>query len=223
MIDLLEVEKLFTGNQTGFLQDSLLHKLSKLESNHRPGVINRLGYVGKYQFGAARLERLGYLHKGSYNKFKNKALTIRDNFTGKNGITDLDTFLNSPDLQDLVALESLSMSYVRLSEQGLITPKTSLKKVMSILLCSHIAGTRGAYEYFKHGKDRRDGFGTKVSKYDTFGINVSNKYYNMLYFVTSKNYVIVPDEMSALSILAGLEELSSLLGGVNGFTRKQDL
>jgi hypothetical protein len=68
---------------------SLMNAIGKKESSSIPGgkqnydAQNRLGYVGKYQFGAMALATLGYIKVGNNQKLTNDILDNPANWTGK--------------------------------------------------------------------------------------------------------------------------------------------
>ncbi len=60
--------------------------------------VNQYGYLGRYQFGTAALQDLGYINSSG-------------NWTGKNGITSQQAFLNSPQVQDQAMQQWVGIMY----------------------------------------------------------------------------------------------------------------
>ncbi|WP_321957786.1 LysM peptidoglycan-binding domain-containing protein [Paraburkholderia bannensis] len=88
-------------------------------------VINKYGYVGKYQFGESALSDLGYyVPDGSspYIKLQNGHTVFKyqwkGTWTGKDGIHSLDEFRNSPDEQDVAAVSWVRLLCSRAHQRG---------------------------------------------------------------------------------------------------------
>ncbi|NQX81765.1 MAG: peptidoglycan-binding protein LysM [Flavobacteriaceae bacterium] len=115
------------------------------ESGGRYHIVNRLGYLGKYQFGKSTL----------------KSLKIFDTFK----------FLKSPKLQEkaFVALCSANKWALR-REIKKWTGKTIKGVVVTesgILAAAHLSGATRLREFFKGrgARDFRDAFGTSITDY----------------------------------------------------------
>lgn len=86
--------------------NEFLKALFASEGGGKVDVENKFGYIGKYQFGEAALADLGY-YKG--DESNNRSLTDEFRYdwsgewTGKNGATSKDVFLNSEAVQDSAA------------------------------------------------------------------------------------------------------------------------
>ncbi|AWV02250.1 hypothetical protein DM992_22650 [Burkholderia sp. JP2-270] len=88
-------------------------------------VINKYGYVGKYQFGESALSDLGYyVSDGSspiiqlphhHTKFQYQ---WKGTWTGKDGIHSLEDFRSSPDEQDVAAVSWVRLLCSRARRQG---------------------------------------------------------------------------------------------------------
>ncbi|VWC32230.1 SpoIVD-associated factor A [Burkholderia lata] len=88
-------------------------------------VVNKYGYVGKYQFGESALSDLGYyVSDGTspiiklphgHSKFQYQ---WKGTWTGKDGIHSLDDFRNSPDEQDVAAVSWVRLLCSRAHKQG---------------------------------------------------------------------------------------------------------
>jgi len=118
------------------LREALLFR----ESTGNYSKINKLGYVGGYQFGAQALETLGYLKKGSYVKSKNKAVQNPKNWTGKNNVTNLNDFLKNSKVQDKAFEENLNFNFKSLNQKGIIDKTTPPEETAGFLAASHLIG-----------------------------------------------------------------------------------
>lgn len=115
------------------------------ESGNDYKAVNRFGYLGRYQFGRATLNNLGY------RDINNRA------------------FLSDPELQEQVMLELLQHNYGILKRyiekyDGKVVHGIEVT-TSGILAAAHLAGPRNVKRWFNSGKDFKDGFGTKLSTY----------------------------------------------------------
>ena len=110
------------------------------ESTGNYSKINKLGYVGGYQFGAQALETLGYLKKGSYVESKNKAVQNPKNWTGKNNVKNLNDFLKNSKVQDKAFEENLNFNFKSLNQKGIIDKTTPPEETAGFLAASHLIG-----------------------------------------------------------------------------------
>ena len=114
------------------------------ESSNNYTVVNKFGYMGKYQFGKATLRTL---------KIK----------------VTKDAFLNSPDLQEYAMEQNLIynkkklLKYIKLYEgetvHGIFITESG------ILAAAHLAGPGSVRKFFRRGSEFKDGFGTSMTSY----------------------------------------------------------
>ena len=126
--------------------EMFLNAIGMRESSNRYTVVNKWGYMGKYQFGKKTLKNLGY-------------------------DVSRKQFLNSPHLQEMAMLDLLShnkkilQSYIN-QYSGVIVDGTKITE-SGILAAAHLAGPGNVKRYFKKGKQFKDGNGTKLTSYLT--------------------------------------------------------
>jgi uncharacterized protein (TIGR02594 family) len=77
-----------------------LDKLGEMEAGNNYGAVNRLGYCGRWQFGAGALVDTGYVRAGTTNR----ALLSPAAWTGKDGVDSRADWLARPDAQDIAGL-----------------------------------------------------------------------------------------------------------------------
>jgi uncharacterized protein (TIGR02594 family) len=77
-----------------------LGTLGEMESGNNYGTVNRLGYCGRWQFGAGALADAGYVRAGTTNR----ALLSPAAWTGKDGVSSRADWLARPDAQDAAML-----------------------------------------------------------------------------------------------------------------------
>ena len=132
-------EKVILKNMDLFLND-----LGHRESGNRYNIVNKFGYMGKYQFGKSTLRTL---------KIK----------------VTKDAFLNSPDLQEYAMQQNLLYNKKRLQKyidkfegqeiDGILVTESG------ILAAAHLGGAGSVRRYFRSGKVMQDGNGVKITSY----------------------------------------------------------
>lgn len=135
------------------------------ESGGRYDAINKWGFLGKYQFGKARLTDLGLMKK------------INENGTTKFVWTEgLSTqkFLSSPEIQEwtfeescrrwLVFIQKNFRDYIGKTINGVYITESGLVAGL------HLLGPGGVRRFLEKGYDGTDALGTKISEYiERFG------------------------------------------------------
>ena len=129
-------------DQTNMFLSAIGHR----ESTNRYDVVNKWGYMGKYQFGRKTLRNLGY------------------------DISKKE-FLNSPRIQEQAMLDLLehNRKILRLyinTYSGTIIDGVEITE-SGILAAAHLGGPGNVKRYFKNGKQFKDGNGTKLTSYLT--------------------------------------------------------
>jgi hypothetical protein len=152
--------------QTGEVDNNKLLKdaLGKKESSNNYKAFNRLGYIGKYQMGAAMLTDLGYVKRGT----KNSDLTNPSVWTGKGGVTSRESWLNSGPEQEKAMDAELKMNESRLKKMGVIDSSTTSQEKAGYLATSHLLGTGGARD-MKRGAVKADANGVTGQTYYKLG------------------------------------------------------
>jgi hypothetical protein len=143
---LYDIEKELDSIQKLKDLEKFLYAVGLRESGNNYYVVNRFGYMGKYQFGKSTLETLGY-------KISNKE------------------FLYTPKLQEEAMLKLLKYNQTRLTKYIQSYDGTLFQgKVITesgILAAAHLAGQGNVKKFFNNGVDFKDGNGTKLTSYLT--------------------------------------------------------
>lgn len=132
--------ELLVKNHSKFLYD-----IGMRESSNNYKAVNKFGYLGKYQFGRATLNSLGY-----------KNISNRE-------------FLSSPYLQEQI-MEDLLVHNRKIlrrlidKHEGKIVNGVYITK-SGILAAAHLAGAGNVKKFFRKGYEFRDGYGTKMTSY----------------------------------------------------------
>ena len=133
-----KLEIKLTGHQQ-FL-DAIGHR----ESGNRYNIVNKYGYMGKYQFGKATL-------KGLDIKVSN------------------EEFINSPELQEKAMQLLLEHNKKKLKRyikkyEGTIVHGVYITE-SGILAAAHLGGQGNVRKFFRNGYEFKDGFGTNITSY----------------------------------------------------------
>lgn len=153
---------------------NLMDALGKKESSSIPGGIqnysaqNRIGYIGKYQFGAMALATLGYVRIGNNQKLTNDILNDSANWTAKNGIKSKTDYFSSGSKQETIMIENMKFNYGVLKRKGVITSNDEAGRVAGLISVSHLLGAGGA-SLFAEGKDNKDANGVTGRTYYELG------------------------------------------------------
>lgn len=123
---------------------AFLDAIGYFESSNRYDIVNRFGYMGKYQFGSSTLQSLNI------------------NVSRK-------TFLNSPDLQEEAMDRLLVNNFKSLRRyiykyEGKYVHGVYITK-SGVLAAAHLAGAGNVRKFFRKGYEFKDGNGTKMTSY----------------------------------------------------------
>ena len=123
---------------------AFLNDIGHRESGNRYGVVNKYGYMGRFQFGKSTL----------------KTLKIK---------VDKETFLSNPQLQDyamhkLLCYNQNKLKYYIDNFEGQIVHGILVTE-SGILAAAHLGGAGSVKRWFKTGKIRKDGNGVKITSY----------------------------------------------------------
>lgn len=126
--------------------DLFLDAIAQSESSNRYKIVNRWGYMGKYQFHRKTLKSLGY-------------------------DVSRKEFLNSPVLQERAMIDLLRSNKIALGsrikrwEGRKINGKVITES--GILAAAHLGGVGNVIKYLDNGIEFKDGNGTKLQRYLT--------------------------------------------------------
>ncbi len=124
-----------------------LNQMGKRESSNRYDIVNKFGYMGKYQFGRKTLNKIGFKHISNTQ------------------------FLTNPSIQEDAMLKLLKSNkhtlrrqikkYVNTHRHGVYITESGL------LAAAHLAGAGNVKKFLRTGKDKQDGLGTPLTEYLT--------------------------------------------------------
>lgn len=142
--------------------DKYLNLVGNYESGNSYTNDNKVGFLGKYQFGAQALETFGYLKPGS-SKGNDNAVYDDKNWTGRDGIKSAKDFLNNSSIQDRIAKDYTMSHLSQLKRKGIITDDMSGDEISARLYAAHHGGVGGAENLFVKGVDTRDNYFNNAS------------------------------------------------------------
>ena len=130
-----------TNKHVDFLK-AIGHK----ESGNRYDIVNRFGYMGRYQFGKKTLRGLGFK-------------------------ISQEEFLNSPQIQEKAMYALLKQNKRSLRKHiekynGMIVHGVLVTE-SGLLAAAHLGGAGSVKKWFRTGKVRKDGNGVKITTYMT--------------------------------------------------------
>jgi hypothetical protein len=121
-------------------------------SNHGHGyyAVNKLGYTGKYQFGAPALETYKFLRPGS-SKNTSTELAINNpaNWSGLMDCHNAVDFMNNTEAQEALIMLMMKANCAQLTKWGILTQHSTPEEIAGYLAVSHLLGTGGAKTYYQ--------------------------------------------------------------------------
>jgi hypothetical protein len=142
------------------------------------------GKLGKYSMDAGSLAQLGYVQPGTTDSQLNNPNV----WTGKDGMNDATSFIQSNRIQESSQFEITKNNYAQLQNLGVITPATSPDVVAGLLRASQATNTVHVTKWYQSGVNSADNTGTTISQYFNQGrysqtqvgvINLSNASKNL--------------------------------------------
>lgn len=113
---------------------------------------NKVGFLGKYQFGAKALETFGEMKAGS-SKQGDMAVYDDNNWKTPGGYR---AFLSDPARQESMMSRYTQAQLKQLNSAGVITGDMNGAQVSGALYAAHHGGVGGAIALYKHGENRKD-------------------------------------------------------------------
>jgi len=136
-------------------------QIGQRESGGNYQAVNRIGYLGKYQFGAPALQDMGLVRSGTTMR----GLDDPSNWTIEGG---KQAFLNNPQLQEDTMVRYTNQNFRALNRLGVINNQSSNEQIAGYLAAAHLLGPGGARN-LAQGRDGADAFGTSGSSYYRLG------------------------------------------------------
>jgi hypothetical protein len=153
-----------SSDTESFNYEKFAEAVGKRESGGNYSAVNSIGFVGKYQFGAAALEDLN-LVKGGTGRKGNGKLNDPSVWNISGGLPE---FLRSPDIQESAMKKFTELNKTRLEGMTVLTKNSAPAEIAGYLAVAHLLGPGGARD-LKNGKNGADAYGTSGSTYMALG------------------------------------------------------
>ena len=157
---------------------ALMAQIGQRESGGNYSAQNQLGFVGKYQFGAAALETCGYLKPGSSKHGTNsQVISNPANWSGLNGCNSSQSWFSNTMAQEQAMLQLMKKNCQSLSSMNVLNSNSSIEDRGGFLMAAHLVGVGGAANLYKilhnlpsnTGARTADANGTTASSYYDLG------------------------------------------------------
>ena len=145
---------------------SYLNAIGQRESNLSYDAVNTLNFSGKYQFGKFALYGEGYLN--TITGTNTEVITTPANWTGKDGITNQQAWLEAPDVQESAMIGYTNKNLQYLKNNGGILDGDSKAQIMGMLAGAHLLGPTGMKNW-RFGQGGADAYGTTGDEYYQIG------------------------------------------------------
>lgn len=153
--------KMTIGNLSKDQLTAYYAQIGQSESSGDYSSENTLGFVGKYQFGHQALIDGGYVKS---NVTSNSQLNDPNSWTGKDGITNKQAWLDSQGVQEQAMEDYTKRNYNAMVQNGAITADMANEEVAGMLSVSHLLGAGGAKNW-RAGSGGADAYGTTGDQY----------------------------------------------------------
>jgi hypothetical protein len=154
----------FTRAQTA----AYLGAVGQRESTNRYGLVNSIGFAGKYQFGWAALVEAGML-RSDVSPRANSAMNNPSNWTGQYGCNSLDDWLaNVGNCQEYAMITYTNINRRYLRNNGGIRESDTIEQIGGMLMGAHLLGA-GGMRNWRRGQGGADAYGTTGDEYFALG------------------------------------------------------
>lgn len=139
--------------------------LAKRESSGNSSIVNKFGYLGKYQMGVGALIDAGLVKPGTPTMNNN---VLNNPSVWLNGLSKKE-FLSNESLQDKAFKAYTLKNYSYLLSNGTLKPGDPPEKIAGALAAAHLKGPGAAKMLVNRGVDSSDAFGTSALSYMNLG------------------------------------------------------
>ena len=139
------------------------------ESNWKYEIQNTIGFIGRYQFGAAALVDCGYIKRDYYKQTPRNSVANQDiAWTGKEGCTSKATWFKAKAAQESAMYQLITKNYSTLTRNGGIKADDDLCTVAGMICVAHLLGATGAKNW-RMTASGADAYGSTGEKYFNIG------------------------------------------------------
>lgn len=139
------------------------------ESRWKYEIENTIGYIGRYQFGAAALVECGYIKRDYYTKTPNNSVCKQEAaWTGKDGCSDKGGWFKCKSAQESAMYALITKNYSTMSKNGGIKADDDLCTVAGMICVAQLLGATGAKNW-RMTAAGSDAYGSTGEKYFNIG------------------------------------------------------
>ena len=154
----------FTRAQTA----AYLGAVGQRESTNRYGLVNSIGFAGKYQFGWSALVEAGML-RSDVSPRANSAMNNPANWTGQYGVNSIQDWLgNVGNAQEFAMITYTNKNRRYLLNNGGIQSGDTIEQIGGMLMGAHLLGA-GGMRNWRRGQGGADAYGTTGDEYFALG------------------------------------------------------
>ena len=140
----IDLEKVFVVEEVVDEMEDFLSAIGYKESRNQYHIVNKYGYMGRYQFGKRTLKGLGY-------------------------DVSKQEFLSNPEIQEMAMQDLLKHNKEKLQKYIDLYEGDTLHGIFitesGVLAAAHLAGCGNVKKFFTKGYEFKDGFGTRLTSY----------------------------------------------------------
>ena len=145
-----------------------LGAVGQRESTNRYGLVNSIGFAGKYQFGWAALVEAGML-RSDVSPRSNAAMNTPANWTGQYGCNNLQDWLNNVgNCQEYAMITYSNINRRYLLNNGGIRQGDTIEQIGGMMMGAHLLGA-GGMRNWRRGQGGADAYGTTGDEYFALG------------------------------------------------------
>lgn len=148
-----------------FDYDAYRHAIGVHESSGVYDTVNSIGFIGKYQFGAAALTDLGYIKLSVYQQYpaNDKNSALRDPNAWKAPYTRAGFLADGPE-QERAMVRLTEMNRSSLVNNGILTKRSTAQEQGAWLAIAHGLGAGAANRLYRTGESKPDAYGTNAAQ-----------------------------------------------------------
>jgi len=148
---------------------AIMAAMAWAESNWKYEIQNTIGFIGRYQFGAAALVDCGYIKKDYYKQTPRNSVANQDiAWTGKEGCSSKATWFKAKAAQESAMYQLITKNYSTLTKNGGIKADDDLCTVAGMICTAHLLGPTGAKKW-RMTASGADAYGSTGEKYFNIG------------------------------------------------------
>lgn len=143
--------------------------IGQRESRNNYRAINRIGFIGKYQFGWASLTDIGFVRSIRRNSELRQPRAWSGPRSTEFGIRSISDFLGNQRAQEVAMDLYTRQNFNELTRKGVLSNSSSAQDTGGYLAVAHLLGAGGARTFARGDRTGRDANGTTGQQYFNLG------------------------------------------------------